>query len=102
VVTDRRAALDMLHDDETWSHDPRAWEATLPQDAEVPGMLSWRPNVTWSDGDAHIRYRTAIIDASTWSSRTTCASGCTTRSTCWSAASVRRVRPTWSPGSPGR
>jgi len=63
VVTDRRAALDMLHDDETWSHDPRAWEATLPQDAEVPGMLSWRPNVTWSDGDAHIRYRTAIIDA---------------------------------------
>lgn len=62
VVTDRRAALDLLHDDETWSHDSRPWQATISEDTAIPGMLTWRPNVTWNDGDAHIRYRTAIID----------------------------------------
>jgi cytochrome P450 len=63
VVTDRRAALDLLHDEETWSHDPRAWEATVAEDAPILGMMRWRPNALFSDGDAHIRYRRALADA---------------------------------------
>ncbi|MDN0201184.1 cytochrome P450 [Streptomyces sp. S.PNR 29] len=63
VVTDRRAALDLLHDTETFSHDPRPWESTVPDDSPVLGMMRWRPNTLFADGDAHVRYRTALIDA---------------------------------------
>ncbi|MFJ8075416.1 cytochrome P450 [Streptomyces sp. NPDC096176] len=63
VVTDRRAALDLLHDTETWSHDPRAWEATVAEDSPVLGMMRWRPNTLFADGDAHIRYRRTLVDA---------------------------------------
>ncbi|AVV46965.1 cytochrome [Streptomyces sp. P3] len=62
VVTDRRAALDVLHDQETFSHDPRAWEATVPADSPVLGMMRWRPNALFADGPAHLRYRAALID----------------------------------------
>ncbi|MEU1514607.1 cytochrome P450 [Streptomyces sp. NPDC005811] len=62
VVTDRRAALDVLHDEETFSHDPRAWETTVPVDSPVLGMMRWRPNALFSDGAAHVRYRTTLID----------------------------------------
>ncbi|MEH0541869.1 cytochrome P450 [Streptomyces sp. B21-105] len=62
VVTDRRAALDVLRDEETFSHDPRAWEATVPVDAPVLGMMRWRPNALFADGPAHLRYRTTLID----------------------------------------
>ncbi|MGR4854094.1 cytochrome P450 [Streptomyces sp. LARHCF252] len=63
VVTDRRAALDLLHDTKTFSHDPRPWEATVPDDSPVLGMMRWRPNTLFADGAAHIRYRTTLIDA---------------------------------------
>ncbi|GAA4336260.1 cytochrome P450 [Streptomyces venetus] len=63
VVTDRRAALDLLHDTETFSHDPRPWETTVPDDSPVLAMMRWRPNTLFADGAAHIRYRTALIDA---------------------------------------
>ncbi|WP_328676584.1 cytochrome P450 [Streptomyces sp. NBC_00322] len=63
VVTDRRAALDLLHDAETWSHDPRPWEATVAEDSPILGMMRWRPNALFSDGDAHIRYRRTLLDA---------------------------------------
>jgi cytochrome P450 len=63
VVTDRRAALDLLHDAETWSHDPRPWEATVSEDSPVLGMMRWRPNTLFADGDAHIRYRRTLLDA---------------------------------------
>lgn len=62
VVTDRRAALDLLHDAETFSHDPRPWEATVADDAPILGMMRWRPNALFSDGAAHVRYRTTLID----------------------------------------
>lgn len=62
VVTDRRAALALLHDTETFSHDPRPWEATVADDAPVLGMMRWRPNALFSDGGAHLRYRTTLID----------------------------------------
>ncbi|MEU1853845.1 cytochrome P450 [Streptomyces sp. NPDC019990] len=62
VVTDRRAALDLLHDTERFTRDPRPWEATVPDDSPVLGMMRWRPNTLFADGAAHIRYRTALID----------------------------------------
>ncbi|GAA2766898.1 cytochrome P450 [Streptomyces paradoxus] len=63
VVTGRRAALELLHDTETFSHDPRPWEATVPDDSPVLGMMRWRPNTLFADGGAHLRYRTSLIDA---------------------------------------
>ncbi|MFJ4688983.1 cytochrome P450 [Streptomyces sp. NPDC091377] len=63
VVTDRRAALDLLHDTETFSHDPRPWEGTVADDSPVLGMMRWRPNTLFADGQAHVRYRTALIDS---------------------------------------
>ncbi|MCF1649042.1 cytochrome P450, partial [Streptomyces indiaensis] len=57
------AALDLLHDTETFSHDPRPWEATVPDDSPVLGMMRWRPNTLFADGGAHLRYRTSLIDA---------------------------------------
>ncbi|MCK8438327.1 cytochrome P450 [Streptomyces sp. D2-8] len=63
VVTDRRAALELLHDTESFSHDPRPWEANVPYDSPVLGMMRWRPNTLFADGAAHLRYRTSLIDA---------------------------------------
>jgi cytochrome P450 len=63
VVTDRRAALDLLHSPETWSHDPRRWEGTIAEDSPILGMMRWRPNCLFSDGEEHIRYRRALLDA---------------------------------------
>jgi cytochrome P450 len=62
VVTERRAALDVLRDAEAFSHDPRGWETTVPADSPLLGMMRWRPNALFSDGDAHLRYRTSLID----------------------------------------
>lgn len=62
VVTDRRAALELLHDAETFSHDPRPWESTVADDSPVLGMMRWRPNSLFADGTAHARYRTTLID----------------------------------------
>ncbi|MEU9736168.1 cytochrome P450 [Streptomyces sp. NPDC048002] len=63
VVTERRAALDLLRDTETFSHDPRPWESTVADDSPVLGMMRWRPNTLFADGAAHVRYRTTLIDA---------------------------------------
>ncbi|KUO05630.1 cytochrome P450 [Streptomyces caeruleatus] len=62
VVTDRQAALDLLHDTETFSHDPRPWESTVADDSPILGMMRWRPNTLFADGAAHVRYRTSLID----------------------------------------
>jgi cytochrome P450 len=62
VVTDRRAALDLLNDMETFSHDPRPWESTVAEDSPVLGMMRWRPNSLFADGAAHVRYRGSLID----------------------------------------
>ncbi|MFE0377204.1 cytochrome P450 [Streptomyces inhibens] len=63
LVTDYRAALDLLHDDTTWSKDSREWMTTVPPDTPVMPMLMWRPNVFYSDGPAHVRYRDVIVDS---------------------------------------
>ncbi|MFJ9620071.1 cytochrome P450 [Streptomyces noursei] len=63
LVTDYRAALELLNDDTTWSKDSRAWMQTVPPDSPVMPMLHWRPNVFYSDGPAHVRYRDVIVDS---------------------------------------
>ncbi|POX39262.1 cytochrome [Streptomyces sp. Ru73] len=63
LVTDYRAALELLQDDATWSKDSRPWMPTVPADSPVMPMLAWRPNVFFSDGEAHDRYRQVITDS---------------------------------------
>ncbi|MFC4494435.1 cytochrome P450 [Streptomyces ovatisporus] len=63
LVTDYRAALDLLHDSETWSKDSRTWQQSAPEDSPVMPMLVWRPNLFFSDGETHERYRRAITDS---------------------------------------
>ncbi|MFH8365458.1 cytochrome P450 [Streptomyces sp. NPDC018031] len=63
LVVGYRAALDLLHDPETWSKDPRAWQATVPPDCPVLPMLAWRPNPLFNDGPAHLRYRRVVTDS---------------------------------------
>ncbi len=62
LVIGYRAALDVLHDTETYSKDPRVWQHTVPADSPVLPMLMWRPNALFSDGEVHARYREAISD----------------------------------------
>ncbi|MFF2374813.1 cytochrome P450 [Streptomyces xiamenensis] len=63
LVISYRAALDLLRDEQTWSKDVRRWQATLPPDSPVLGMLGWRPNALFADGPTHTRYRQVITDA---------------------------------------
>ena len=35
LVTDYRAALDLLHDEQTWSKDSREWMTTVPANTPV-------------------------------------------------------------------
>ena len=63
LVTDYRAALELLHDPETWSKDSRAWQATVPPDSPVLPMMGWRPNALVNDGEAHRRYRQVITES---------------------------------------
>lgn len=62
LVTDYRAALELLHDPVTWSKDPRTWQETVPEDSPILPMIGWRPNVMFNDGDLHARYRQVITD----------------------------------------
>lgn len=62
VVTDRRAALEVLRGEEQFTRDPRAWEATVPEDSPVLGAMRGRPSALYSDGDGHRRYRATLID----------------------------------------
>ncbi|MCT2594744.1 cytochrome P450 [Streptomyces sp. N2-109] len=63
LVTDYRAALELLHDPDTWSKDSRAWQATVPPDSPVLPMMGWRPNALVNDGDTHRRYRQVITES---------------------------------------
>ncbi|NUK32234.1 cytochrome P450 [Streptomyces lunaelactis] len=63
LVTDHRAALDLLQDPDTWAKDPRRWQTTLPEDCPVLPMMKWRPNALFNDGHVHARYRSVITDS---------------------------------------
>ncbi|WP_405683901.1 cytochrome P450 [Streptomyces sp. NBC_00057] len=63
LITDYQAAVDLLRDTHTFTKDPRAWQATVPDDSPVLPMLGYRPTALFSDGDVHARYRDAINDS---------------------------------------
>ncbi|MDB1086506.1 cytochrome P450 [Streptomyces sp. ACA25] len=63
LVLDYRAALDLLHDTRSWTKDSRVWMETVPPDHPVLGMLGWRPNLLFNDGETHARYRQVVTDS---------------------------------------
>lgn len=63
LVTDYQAAVDLLRDTDTFTKDPRAWQATVPADTPVLPVLGHRPTALFSDGAEHTRYRDAINDS---------------------------------------
>jgi cytochrome P450 len=63
LVTSYRAALDVLHDTDTYSKDPRVWQHSIPPDSQILPMMAWRPNALFNDGETHARYRQAISDS---------------------------------------
>ena len=62
LVTDYHAAVDLLRDTETFTKDPRAWQAGVPADSPVLPALGYRPTAAFTDGAVHARYRDAIND----------------------------------------
>ncbi|MFD9499378.1 cytochrome P450 [Streptomyces sp. NPDC060035] len=62
LVTDYQAAVDLLRDTDTFTKDPRAWQAGVPADSPVLPVLGYRPTALFSDGSVHARYRDAIND----------------------------------------
>ncbi|MGY3679106.1 cytochrome P450 [Streptomyces sp. TE33382] len=63
LVTDYQAAVDLVRDTDTFTKDPRAWQATVPADSPVLPVLGHRPTALFSDGAVHTRYRDTINDS---------------------------------------
>ncbi|WP_051845331.1 cytochrome P450 [Streptomyces sp. NRRL S-813] len=63
VVTDYRAALDLLQDPGTWTKDTRGWDTTVPEDSPVKQPLQWRPSLFFADGEEHAHLRKVITDS---------------------------------------
>lgn len=62
LVTDYQAAVDLLRDTDTFTKDPRTWQAGVPADSPVLPVLGYRPTALFTDGAVHARYRDAIND----------------------------------------
>ncbi|MQS09182.1 cytochrome P450, partial [Streptomyces alkaliphilus] len=66
VVTDHRAAVDLLTDPDTYSKDSRRWAALtagqVPPDSPVLALMAHRPNLLYADGPEHRRLRGALED----------------------------------------
>jgi cytochrome P450 len=63
VVTDYRAALDLLQDPGTWTKDTRGWDTTVPEDSPVRQLLQWRPSLFFADGEEHAHLRKVVTDS---------------------------------------
>ena len=64
VVTDYRAALDLLQDPGTWTKDTRGWDTTVPEDSPVRQPLQWRPSLFFADGEiTRTRFKKARLAA---------------------------------------
>ncbi|ARZ67373.1 cytochrome P450 [Streptomyces albireticuli] len=67
LVTDYRAALEVLRSPEIFAKDARRWRALadgrVAADNPVVPMMAYRPNCLFSDGDAHRRLRQAVTDS---------------------------------------
>ncbi|WP_223267558.1 cytochrome P450 [Streptosporangium nondiastaticum] len=67
LVTDYRAALEVLRTPEIFGKDARRWRSladgrVAPDNPVVP-MMAYRPNCLFSDGEAHTRLRQAVTDS---------------------------------------
>ncbi|MFD5110546.1 cytochrome P450 family protein [Streptomyces cinereoruber] len=64
VITDYRAALDLLHDRTgLWTKDTRGWMEHVPDDSLVRPMVQWRPSLFFADGQEHAHLRKVITDS---------------------------------------
>lgn len=63
LVTDYRAALDLLLDTETWTKDTRGWMHRVPQDSPMRPLVEYRPSLFFTDGDHHAHLRRVITDS---------------------------------------
>ncbi|MGZ2358488.1 cytochrome P450 [Streptomyces sp. 372A] len=64
VVTDYRAALDLLRDQSgLWTKDTRGWMEHVPADSPVMPMLQWRPSLFFASGPEHTHLRRVITDS---------------------------------------
>lgn len=67
LVTDYRAALEVLRNTDVFGKDARRWralaEGRVEADNPVVPMMAYRPNCLFSDGDDHRRYRQAVDDS---------------------------------------
>ncbi|MFF4531173.1 cytochrome P450 [Streptomyces sp. NPDC001407] len=67
LVTDYRAALDVLRSTDSFGKDARRWRALadgrVSADNPVVPMMAYRPNCLFSDGEAHRRLRAAVTDS---------------------------------------
>lgn len=63
LVTDYRAALDLLQDTDTWSKDSRPWLPQVPLDSPIRPLVEWRPNLLFADGENHAYLRKVITDS---------------------------------------
>ncbi|MFD7861377.1 cytochrome P450 [Streptomyces sp. NPDC059783] len=64
VVTDYRAALDLLRDRTgLWTKDTRGWMERVPDDSPVKPMIQWRPSSFFADGEEHAHLRRVITDS---------------------------------------
>ncbi|MCT2588994.1 cytochrome P450 [Streptomyces sp. N2-109] len=66
VVTRYRAARDLLNDTGTYSKDARRWralnEGKVPEDSPVRGLMEFRPNALYAEGERHARLRWSMDD----------------------------------------
>ncbi|KNB51377.1 cytochrome P450 [Streptomyces caatingaensis] len=67
LVTDYRAALEVLRSPGTFAKDPRRWrdmaEGRIAPDNPVVPMMAYRPNCLFTDGEQHRRLRGAVTDS---------------------------------------
>lgn len=63
LVTDYRAALDLLQDADTWTKDTRSWLPQVPEDSPIRLLVEWRPSLFFADGEAHAHLRRVITDS---------------------------------------
>jgi cytochrome P450 len=63
VITDYRAALDLLQDSDNWTKDIRGWDTNVPANSPVKEPLQWRPSLFFADGEEHAHLRKVITDS---------------------------------------
>ncbi|MFE4372553.1 cytochrome P450 [Streptomyces sp. NPDC056835] len=63
LVTDYRAALDLLQDPETWTKDTRSWLPQVPENSPIRLLVQWRPSLLFADGETHAHLRRVITDS---------------------------------------